>query len=67
MSYLSHSLKSSRNLLAPIIPTVAPASRPTMPQPSPLDHTTDRAVLITSVLATLLLAQRGFAHGGINE
>lgn len=68
MAYLTHSLNasSSRKLLAPIIPAVAQTPRRTTPHPSPLDGKTDRAVVITTVLATVL-AQRGFTHGGINE
>jgi hypothetical protein len=51
-----------------ITPAKLLTARPQLPplHPSPLDATTARGAVITTVLATILL-QRGFAHGGLNE
>jgi hypothetical protein len=51
-----------------IAPTQLLTARPPLGHrhPSPLGDTTARAVVISAVLTTIL-AQRGFAHGGIND
>ena len=51
-----------------IAPTQSLTARPPLGHrhPSPLGDTTARAVVISAVLTTIL-AQRGFAHGGIND
>ena len=56
---------SAAKLIAPTKPLTV---RPLLGHrhPSPLGDTTARAVVISAVLTTIL-AQRGFAHGGIND
>jgi hypothetical protein len=58
---------SPRQLLSPIIATIASVASPVLLPRLPADGISMRALPITTVLAGILLAQRGFSHGGINE